>query len=230
EVQHGQVVGRGHEEVRYREREQERVELALAESLQLARGIEAERAHHQQGGADQDDLEEDAQRIEGEHAAEEAGGLSLERPPHHQRRGQGADGEDPVHGVAAAHTRGVHEHDQEHAAREDDLGPEALQAGGQGVHAQPRRKSASSRFGVRRRRYMVSTMARATATSAAAITITKIAKSWPCRLPGPKRAKATRLTFAEFRISSMPISTFTALRRVRTPSMPRENRAAETTR
>ena len=73
-------------------------------------------------------------------------------------------------------------------------------------------------------------MASATATSAAAMTMTKTAKSWPWRLPGPKREKATRLRLAEFRISSTPMRTFTALRRVSTPRMPREKRAAETTR
>jgi len=76
----------------------------------------------------------------------------------------------------------------------------------------------------------VSTMARATATSAAAITITNTAKSWPWRLPGPKREKATRFRFAELRISSMPIKTFTALRRVSTPRRPSVNSAAETVR
>ena len=64
-------------------------------------------------------------------------------------------------------------------------------------------------------------MASATATSAAAITITNTANSWPCRLPAPKRENATRFRLAEFRISSTPMSTFTALRRVSTPRMPR---------
>ena len=139
----------------------------------------------QQRSADQDHLEEDAERVEDQHAPEQARGLALERAAEHQRRRQRADGEHPVHGVAAAHARGIDEHDQEHGAGEDDFRPEPLQAGDQGAHVQPRRKSASSRFGVRRSRYMVSTMARATATSAAAMTTTKIAKSCPCRFPGP---------------------------------------------
>ena len=73
-------------------------------------------------------------------------------------------------------------------------------------------------------------MARATATSAAAITITNTAKIWPFRLPAPKRENATRLRLAEFRMSSMPMSTFTELRRVSTPRRPSEKSAAETTR
>jgi len=62
------------------------------------------------------------------------------------------------------------------------------------------------------------------------MTITKTAKSWPWSPPGPKREKATRLTFAEFRMSSMLMSTFTAFRRVSTPRMPSEKSAADTTR
>ena len=70
-------------------------------------------------------------------------------------------------------------------------------------------------------------MASATAASQAAITMTRSAKTWPPSAPSTNRENATRLMFAELKISSMDINTFTAFRRVSTPKTPSEKSAAE---
>ena len=67
---------------------------------------------------------------------------------------------------------------------------------------------------------MLSTMARPTAASAAASTTTKRVKAWPVSPPTMNLLKATRLTLAPFSMSSTPIRTATALRRVRTVKRP----------
>ena len=69
-------------------------------------------------------------------------------------------------------------------------------------------------------------MAKATATSAAATTITKIANICPSMPEELYLEKATKLMFAEFKINSTPINTLMALRRVSTPKTPKENSAA----
>ena len=77
-----------------------------------------------------------------------------------------------------------------------------------------------------RTRYKVKTIAKATATSAAATTMTKMANICPSMVVELYREKATRLMLAEFRISSIPIKTLIAFLRVRIPRTPREKRAA----
>src|SRR5439155_20012493 len=85
-----------------------------------------------------------------------------------------------------------------------------------GAHGQPLIASTSSRSIEARFRYRSRTMARPTATSAAATVMTKRAKTWPTTLPC-SAPKATRLMLTALRISSIDMSTITPLRRASTP-------------
>ncbi|SUZ93588.1 uncharacterized protein METZ01_LOCUS46442 [marine metagenome] len=73
-------------------------------------------------------------------------------------------------------------------------------------------------------------MAKATAASAAAITITNIPNTCPSRFIPPNLENAIKLTLAAFRISSTPINTAIPFRRVITPNTPSENKIAATNR
>ena len=73
---------------------------------------------------------------------------------------------------------------------------------------------------------MVKTIARATATSEAATTMTTMANICPSMPFELYLENATKLMLAEFKINSIPIRTLTAFLRVKTPMMPKENSAA----
>jgi hypothetical protein len=60
--------------------------------------------------------------------------------------------------------------------------------------------------------------------------MTKIANICPSRPLEVYLEKATKLMLAEFKISSIPIRTLTPFLRVITPRIPKENRAALTSR
>src|SRR3954463_6198428 len=78
---------------------------------------------------------------------------------------------------------------------------------------------------------MASTMASATAASAAASTITIKLKTWPVRTgDGLYLLKATKLTLAALRMSSTPIRMPTAFVRVMQVYMPSAKRTAPTIR
>ena len=77
---------------------------------------------------------------------------------------------------------------------------------------------------------MASTMASATAASAAASTTMNSATTCPAMAPWTKWANAAKFRAAALRISSTPIRMATALRRVLTVYRPRANSTAETTR
>ena len=78
-------------------------------------------------------------------------------------------------------------------------------------------------------RYAESTIARPTATSAAAITKTKITNTLPRWSTAPKRREnATSARFAAFSMSSTHMRMTTAFRRTRTPAQPMKKSPAET--
>ena len=66
-------------------------------------------------------------------------------------------------------------------------------------------------------------IARPTTTSAAATTMTKRARTWPSRLPWI-RANVTKTRFVALSMSSTPMKTMIALRRVSTVAPPIANR------
>ena len=156
EVQHHDVVRGGEQQARQHQRQHQREKLPLAEAVELARVAEAEGEHRQQARRDQDQLERGGERIDHQHAGEEAGldapGLELEREA--EGRGERARRQQP-HREVARRRRRTNRRSRPAAARP----PEPARAGTRRgcVEArpccpQPFRMSASSRFGVRRRR------------------------------------------------------------------------------
>ena len=77
---------------------------------------------------------------------------------------------------------------------------------------------------------MFSTIARATAASAAAIIIIKIANICPSIEKIPYREKAIKFRLAAFRMSSMPNKTPIAFLRDITANNPNENNRADSTK
>src|SRR5262245_13303574 len=87
---------------------------------------------------------------------------------------------------------------------------------------------ASSTFTESRLRIMLIRIARPTATSTAATTITKNTNSWPST-PAHCRLKAISDRLAALSISSMHMKMTMMLRRISTPAAPIRNRSAATT-
>ena len=123
EVQHHEVARRREQQARQHEGEDERVELALAEALELARVAEGEDEDGQEAGRDQDDLERRAERVHDQHPGEDRGlrprGLQVEGEAEGHR--QGGEGQQAHRRVAPGGADRVRDHHEQQARDEGGL-------------------------------------------------------------------------------------------------------------